>query len=178
MNILGSDLQTLGIGLLVARVIVGLVMSAHGAQKLFGWFGGYGLNATGEFMVKLGFNQGRVFAALASMIEITSGLLVALGFLGPIGPALMISVMVVAAITVHRKNGLFAAKNGIEMPLLYGAAALAFAMVGFGPYSLDALFGWLYVWSPAMTWIVLAAGVIGALANVALRSVVKPAVKT
>lgn len=175
MNGLGSDLQTLGLGLFVARVIVGLMMSAHGAQKLFGWFGGYGLNATGEFMVKLGFNQGRVFAALASVIEITSGLLVALGFLGPIGPALMISVMVVAGITVHWQNGLFAAKNGIEIPLLYSAAALAFAMTGYGPYSLDALFRWLYVWSPGMTWIVLDAGVVGGLANVALRRIAKPA---
>ena len=178
MNSLGTDLQTLGIGLMVARVIIGLLMAAHGAQKLFGWFGGYGLNATGEFMVKLGFNQGRVFAALASIIEITSGLLIALGFLGPIGPALMISVMLVAAITVHWPNGLFAAKNGIEIPLLYAAAALALAMVGFGPYSLDALFGWLYVWSPAMTWIVLDAGVVGGLANVALRRIAKPAAKT
>lgn len=171
----GSDLQTLGIGLLVARVIVGLMMSAHGTQKLFGWFGGYGLNATGEFMVGLGFSQGRAFAAIASIVEITSGLLVALGFLGPIGPALMISVMIVAAITVHWKNGLFAAKNGVEIPLLYSSAALTFAMVGFGYYSLDALFA--NHWSQNLIWIVLGLGVLGGLANAALSIMMKPAAK-
>lgn len=178
MNNFGSDLQTLGIGLLLARLIIGLMMAAHGTQKLFGWFGGYGLGPTGEFMVQLGFNQGRAFAAIASIVEILSGLLVALGFLGPIGPALMISVMIVAAITVHWKNGLFASKNGIEIPLLYMATALAFAMVGFGQYSLDALLGIAGRSSPEITWLVLAAGVAGGLANVALRHVAKPAVKT
>jgi Predicted membrane protein len=169
--------QTFGIGLLVARVIVGLVMAAHGTQKLFGWFGGYGLNATGEFMVQLGFNQGRAFAALASLIEIASGLLVALGFLGPVGPALMISVMIVASITVHWKNGLFASKNGIEIPLLYMAAALTFAMVGYGPYSLDSLFGIKDPWVPSFTWIILAAGALGGLANVALSKAMKKTAK-
>ena len=177
MNNIGSDLQTLGVGLLIARLIIGLVMAAHGTQKLFGWFGGSGLNMTGEFMVKLGFNQGRAFAAAASLVGITSGLLVALVFLGPIGPALMISVMIVAAITVHWKNGLFAGKNGIELPLLYIAAALAFATAGFGPYSLDALFGIADRWSPGIIWLALAVGVAGALGNVALRSFAKPAAK-
>src|SRR5262245_33279492 len=101
--------DTMSLGLLVARVVVGLVMAAHGAQKLLGWFGGYGLNKTGEFFVHLGFTQGRTFATLASVTEITSGLLIALGLLGPVGPALMISVMIVAAITVHWEHGLFAA---------------------------------------------------------------------
>jgi len=99
------DLQTLSIGLLFARIVIGLLMAAHGAQKLFGWFGGYGLNKTGEFFIHLGFARGRTFAAAASVTEITSGLLVALGFLGPIGPALMISVMIVAAVTVHLEHG-------------------------------------------------------------------------
>src|SRR5215211_3817615 len=103
-----AHMQTLSIGLLVIRLVIGLVMAAHGAQKLFGWFGGYGLNKTGEFFVHLGFQQGRAFATAASVAEITSGLLFALGFLGPVGPALMISVMIVAIITVHWSNGLFA----------------------------------------------------------------------
>ena len=90
-------------GLLVARLVIGLLMAAHGTQKLFGWFGGYGLNTTGEFFVQLGFERGRAFAALASVAEVASGLLVTLGFLGPVGPALMISVMLVAAISVHWK---------------------------------------------------------------------------
>ncbi len=165
----GVDLETLGIGLLVARVVIGLVMAAHGAQKLFGWFGGYGLNKTGEFFVHLGFRPGRAFAAAASVTEITSGLLVALGFLGPIGPALMISVMIVAAITVHWEHGLFATNNGVEVPLLYATAALAFAVTGYGRYSLDAWLGIADRWTPTITWIVLGAGALGGFANAAIR---------
>src|SRR5215210_2975452 len=133
--------QTLSIGLLLTRVVIGLVMAAHGAQKLFGWFGGYGLSKTGEFFAHLGFRPGRAFAAVASVTEITSGLLVALGLLGPIGPALMISVMIVAMITVHWEHGLFAGNNGIEVPLLYATVALGLGLIGYGSYSLDAWLG-------------------------------------
>lgn len=164
-----TDPQMLGIGLLVARLVLGLLMAAHGAQKLFGWFGGYGLNATGEFMVQLGFPSGRAFASAASVGEIASGLLVALGLLGPIGPALMISVMIVAAVTVHLKNGVFATSNGIELPLLYGTGALAIALAGFGPFSLDALLGIATIWTPRITALMLAIGVIGGIANLMVR---------
>lgn len=164
-----TDPQMLGIGLLVARLVLGLLMAAHGAQKLFGWFGGYGLNATGEFMVQLGFPSGRAFASAASVGEIASGLLVALGLLGPIGPAIMISVMIVAAVTVHLRNGVFATQNGIELPLLYGTGALAIALAGFGPYSLDALLGSSSIWTPRVTALVLAIGVVGGFANLVIR---------
>jgi putative oxidoreductase len=159
----------MSIGLLLARVVIGLVMAAHGAQKLFGWFGGYGLNKTGEFFGHLGFRPGRTFAALASLTEITSGLLIAFGFLGPVGPALMISVMIVAAITVHWEHGLFAANNGIEVPLLYATAAIGFALAGFGQYSIDAVLGIAHLWTAPITWAILGAGIIGGLGNVALR---------
>src|SRR5687768_44161 len=89
----GAALST---GLLVARLVFGLSLSAHGAQKLLGWFGGYGLNATGEFFTQIGFRPGRTFAAIASLTEVVAGLLIAVGLLGPIGPALMLSVMIVA----------------------------------------------------------------------------------
>jgi len=169
MGTYAIDLQSLSIGLLVVRVTVGLIMAAHGAQKLLGWFGGYGLRGTGEFFVQLGFQPGPAFAAAASISEIISGLLVALGFLGPIGPALMISVMIVAAMTVHWEHGLFAANNGIELPLLYGAVAFGLALTGFGEYSVDALFGVAGRWSAPFTWIVLVLGVAGGFVNLALR---------
>lgn len=169
MNAYAVDLQTLSIGLLIARVVVGLLMAAHGAQKLFGWFGGYGLHKTGEFMVQLGFRPGRAFATAASLGEIAGGLLVALGFLGPIGPALMISVMIVAMITVHSGHGLFATNNGIELPLLYATAAFGLATAGFGPYSLDAWLGIAGRWTATITWIVLSLGIVGGFANLALR---------
>ena len=169
-----ADLSTVSFGLLVLRVVVGLYMAAHGAQKLLGWFGGYGLRGTGEFFVQLGFQPGPAFAAAASISEIISGLLVTLGFLGPIGPALMISVMIVAAMTVHWEHGLFAAKNGIELPLLYGAAAFALALTGFGQYSLDNLLGIAGHLPLTYTWIALTIGIIGGFANLALRR--RPAV--
>jgi putative oxidoreductase len=169
MNENALDLQTLGVGLLIARVVVGLLMAAHGTQKLFGWFGGYGLKNTGEFFVQLGFNPGRAFATAASLGEITSGLLIALGFLGPIGPAIMISVMIVAMITVHWEHGVWATNNGIELPLLYATAAFGLAMTGFGPYSLDALLGISSRWTSTVTLIVLGVGIVGGLANLLAR---------
>jgi putative oxidoreductase len=156
-------------GLLIGRVVFGLLMAAHGTQKLFGWFGGYGLAGTGGFFESLGFRPGRFFAALASSAELVGGAMVALGFLGPIGPALMLSVMIVAAASVHWHHGLFAASNGIEVPLLYGAGAAALALTGPGQYSLDGLIGLTQVWTPAVVWAALAVGVLGAVANLAIR---------
>ena len=164
-----SDLSTFGLGVLVPRIIIGALMAGHGAQKLFGWFGGYGLNATGQFMAQLGFTPGRAFAATASITEIIAGVLIVFGFLGPIGPALMLSVMIVAAVTVHWKNGVFAATNGVEVPLLYAVAAVALALIGFGPYSVDTWLGLADRIPAAATWIALAAGAAGAFANLAMR---------
>src|SRR5437764_2248301 len=104
MEMLGGYMLHLGLFLL--RLVLGLLMAAHGGQKLFGWLGGYGLEATGGFFDTLGFRPGRLFATLASVGEYVSGFLVALGLLGPIGPALMLSVMIVAAISVHWGKGL------------------------------------------------------------------------
>jgi putative oxidoreductase len=169
MNMNALDTATIGVGLLAVRVVIGLVMAAHGAQKLLGWFGGYGLSKTGEFFDALGFQPGRTFAAMASITEMTSGLLVALGLLGPVGPALMISVMIVAAFTVHWQHGLFATNNGIEVPMLYATVALGLALVGYGPFSVDAWLGGTTRFSPAITWIVLTAGALGGITNLAIR---------
>jgi len=156
-------------GLLVGRLIVGLLMAAHGSQKVFGWFGGYGLSGTGGFFEQLGFRPGRFFAAVAGGAELVSGLLLAVGFLGPIGPALILSVMLVAAVTVHLPGGIFAQSNGIEVPVLYGTAAAAFALTGFGSYSLDAALGLASFWTPGLRLAVLALGIVGGVANLAIR---------
>jgi putative oxidoreductase len=156
-------------GLLVARVATGLLMAAHGSQKLFGSFGGYGLTATSGFFEKLGFRPGRVFAAAAGSSEFVAGLLLVAGFLGPIGPALMFSVMIVAALSVHWQNGLFAGTNGIEVPLLYAIAAAALALTGPGRFSLDAAAGLSHFWTPVESVLALALGALAAVANLAAR---------
>ena len=154
-------------GLLIARMVFGLLMAAHGTQKLFGWFGGYGLAGTAGFFEQLGFRPGKLFAAAAAGTELVAGLLVAVGLLGPLGPALIVSVMIVAAVTVHWQHGVFAQNNGIELPLLYGVTALALAVTGYGAFSLDAALA--LTWSEPVIWVVLAIGVIGGFGTLAIR---------
>jgi putative oxidoreductase len=156
-------------GLLLVRIVFGLLMAAHGAQKWFGWFGGHGLTATAGFFEALGFRPARLFATTAAATEIASGLLMALGLLGPVGPALMVSVMIVAAISVHWKNGLFAANGGIEVALLYGAVAASLTLIPPGRYSLDAAFGLTSLWTPAIGWLALGVGIVGGVGSLLLR---------
>jgi putative oxidoreductase len=145
-------------------------MAAHGAQKLFGWFGGHGLAGTAGFFESVGFRPGRALALAAGLGETASGLLIALGLLGPVGPAVMLSVMIVAS-SLHWNHGLFAMNNGIELPLLYGAGAVALASTGYGDISLDTLFGIAGFWTPELLWAALALGVLGGVANLLLRHV-------
>ena len=156
-------------GLLIARLVLGTLIAAHGTQKLFGWFGGYGLTGTGGFFEQLGFLPGRTFAAAASVTEIAAGVLLVLGFLGPIGPALLLSVMIVAAVSVHWNHGLFASTNGIEVPLLYATGALTLALTGPGSYSLDAVLGLDRLWTPGLEWAAIGAGVLAAVVNLTAR---------
>lgn len=163
------DAATLSLGLLVGRIVLGVLLAGHGAQKLFGWFGGHGLAATGGYFESLGFRPGRLFAAAAAVTEVGGGLLLALGALGPVGPALVVAVMIVAAGTVHWKHGIFAASGGIEVPLLYGTGALALGLTGHGLYSIDALLGIASLWTPGLTLAVLGLGVAGGFVNLAVR---------
>ena len=162
-------------GILALRLVLGLLMAAHGAQKLFGWFGGHGLAGTGRFFESLGFRPGRLFASAAGISEFGGGLLVTLGLFGPVGPSLMLSVMIVAAVSVHWPNGLFAMSNGIEVPLLYGVGALALALAGPGLFSLDGLLGLTPLWTSTVRCAVLIAGILGGVANLALRRKPTPA---
>lgn len=155
--------------LLVARILFGLGIAAHGAQKLFGWFSGGGINKTGEFMVMLGWNQGQLFATAAGLGEFGGGVLVALGFLGPIGPAVMILVMLVAIFSVHIRNGFFVGKNGIELPGLYAMGAFLLAFTGPGRYSLDNLLGLQWLSTTRHAWIAVGTAVIIAVLNLAIR---------
>jgi putative oxidoreductase len=163
------------IALLIARLFLGLGLASHGAQKLFGWFGGGGLNKTGEFFVKLGWNQGRSFATAAGLDELGSGLLVAVGILGPVGPALMAVVLLTATLTVHVRNGFFATKNGVELPMVYVMGALLLAFTGPGVYSFDHILGLEWLSTPNNAWIAFGVAAVIALINYVVRRPPPPA---
>lgn len=159
----------MAIALLAARIILGLGLFAHGAQKLFGWFGGYGIKGTGGFFESIGFKPGPMFAVAAGLGEIGGGLLTVLGLGGPIGPALIIMVMLVAILTVHIGNGYWASNQGYELNASIIAAALALAFAGPGVYSLDTALGIDAIWTDPIRWIAIGAAVVLALLNLAAR---------
>lgn len=124
----------------LVRVTAGLLLVPHGAQKLFGWFGGYGVEATGQFFAaKLGLPAS--LALLAGLIEFFGGLLLAIGLLTRPVAALVFGLMAVAVVQVHLGVGFFWTNGGFEYPLFWGIVALSFAIRGGGRYSVDALVG-------------------------------------
>ncbi len=124
------------------RVAAGLMLMPHGAQKLFGWFGGYGIAGTGGFFAdKLGLEPGVLWAALVGGTEFFGGLFLALGLLTrPVAAAIAV-LMAVAVFKIHLGNGFFWNSGGYEYPLFWGLVALAFVLKGGGATSLDARIG-------------------------------------
>ena len=164
------------LGLLLVRLVIGLIFMAHGSQKLFGWFGGHGLKGTGGFFESLGFRPGTLFAFLAGVGEFGGGALIALGFLGPVGAMLAGATMLVAIVSVHLPKGFWAQNGGYEMPLVFGTAAFALAFAGPGQYSLDYAFGLTGLDAALYVWIALGLAIVGGLAAASLRR--KPAQAT
>ena len=160
-------------GLLILRLVVGLTMAAHGAQKLFGSFGGYGLAGTGGFLEQLGFVPGRRNALFAGLAEFGGGLLLAVGLATPLAATLIISVMFVAIATVHLKNGFFNTKQGYEYNLTLSAVALSVAIIGAGPVSLDAVLG-IHDAGPVWGLAALVAGLVGGAVQLANRRAPEP----
>jgi len=156
-------------GILLIRGLFGIAIAAHGAQKVFGWFGGYGLKGTGGFFEGLGFRPGVAFAAAAGLSELGGGVLLTLGLFTPFGAAAVFAAMLVAMVSVHIKNGFFAMGNGIELPFLYAASALGVAFTGPGAFSLDALLGLTFLSEPPLVEGALLLAGLGAAATLALR---------
>lgn len=124
------------------RIVTGLLLVPHGAQKLFGWFGGHGLSATGEFFSsQLGYPAGFTIALIVGLTEFVGGILLAVGALTrPVALAVFV-LMAVVVLDVHLPNGFFWTAGGYEYPLMWGVLALAFVIKGAGRHSVDALVG-------------------------------------
>ncbi|HEX3960880.1 MAG TPA: DoxX family protein [Trebonia sp.] len=153
------------IALLASRGVLGGYLAAHGAQKLFGTFGGHGIEPTAAAFEGLGLRPGRVTATTAGLAELGGGVLTAAGLASPVGPVAIAGTMVVASVT-HRAGGPFAADRGYELPATNLAAAVALAAVGPGRYSLDDLTGLRL--HRIITGTVVAGAVAGAAVNVAM----------
>ena len=164
----------MSIGILILRLVAGLTLAAHGAQKLFGWFGGYGLAGTGGFLEQLGFVPGKRNALFAGLAEAIGGLLLALGLATPLAAAVIIAVMTVASVSVHLKHGFFNHNQGYEYTMMLAVIALSIAITGPGPISLDALLG---VRDAGAGWglLALVVGLAGAGLRLAQRQVPAPA---
>jgi putative oxidoreductase len=139
----GGYLQAMlmALGLLILRLVVGLTVAAHGAQKLFGWWGGTGMTTWTQAVKKLRIRPTRPWAWIAALSEFGGGLLLALGLLSPLGSLAIAGAMLVAIATVHLARGFWAAKGGYEFNLSLITGGAAIALTGPGAYSLDGALG-------------------------------------
>jgi len=126
-----------GFGLTILRVLVGITFMAHGSQKLFGWFGGYGLAGVAQWMESIGLAPGYLMALMAGSAEFFGGLALVIGLLVRPASAVLAITMLVAIFSVHIGNGFFMANNGYEFALALLAATLALLVEGAGRLSLD-----------------------------------------
>jgi putative oxidoreductase len=147
------------VGLLILRLALGLLIIAHGTQKAFGWFHGMGPAATAELFDTWAFRPSRAMVYLASATECFGGLLMVLGLATPLATAMLVGTLSVACVP-NLANGLWAARGGYELPLLYAAIAVAVGFTGGGRYSVDRVVG-----LPHPLWIGLAALVVGLLST-------------
>ena len=151
----------MGLGKLVLRATLGGYFFGHGMQKLTGWFGGHGPEATGEFFEQVGLRPGKESALIAGAAEAGGGTLLAFGFLTPAAVSMLTGVMTNAIRHVHWKNGLWNNDGGIELPVLVLAGLAALADSGPGRYSLDEALG-IRLRGPVVTALAMGAGAVGA----------------
>lgn len=124
---------------LILRIPTGIILAAHGSQKLFGWFGGHGLEGTAQWMASIGLEPGWLMATLAGGAEFFGGIALILGLLTRPAAAISAFTMLIAILSAHLSNGFFLSNNGIEYALALFAATAALAIQGAGAWSLDQL---------------------------------------
>jgi putative oxidoreductase len=145
-------------GLLLLRVMLGALLIGHGFQKTLGWFHGPGLRTTASLFENWGFRPGQPMVVLAASCEVLAGSLLIMGLGTPLAAAITIGTMAVAA-APSIPNGLWAARGGFELPLVYAVLGAVIALTGPGSLSIDSLIGVsLPMWSGAIT---IAVGVVG-----------------
>ncbi|MGW7052404.1 DoxX family membrane protein [Streptomyces sp. NPDC054887] len=162
-----SSLRGYDAGLLVLRLALGLTMAAHGAQKLFGWFGGGGLEGTGQFFTASGYPAGEALAVVAGLTETLGGLGLALGLLTPLAGAAVLGTMV--NVLAVKWGGGFFAPAGVEYEVLLTAAAAALTLTGPGRYAADRFLPGLREHRPAYGAAAVAVGLLVAGATLLLR---------
>ena len=164
------------LGLLIVRVVIGLLFAVHGTQKLFGWFGGHGLKGTAGFMGQLRYRNPQAAALAAGVFETGAGLFLAAGFLTPLAAAAVIGVMLNAVVSAKLKAGLI---GGYELDVLYAVGAVGLAVPGAGRYSIDDALHEAFGWTLAGTaWGFIALGLGVAIATLVLASRVPAEVVT
>ena len=132
---------TVNVGLLILRIVVGLLFAGHGAQKLFGWFGGRGMAGQTGIMERLGMSPAPVWAWISALAEFLGGLGLLFGLLTPLAAVALLGTMIVAIAKVHWPKGVWNTNGGFEFPLTLSAVAFVIGLTGPGFYSLDRILG-------------------------------------
>ena len=157
-----SSINGTDVGLLIARVGLAVLLAGHATQKLFGWFRGMGVTATGEMFDRLGFRPGKLMVVVAGAGELVGASLVGFGLLTSLGVAVILGTMIVAAATLAGK-GLWAHLGGCEVPVVYALLAVVIGVAGPGRLSLDNALGWLAFDRWPVTGLAIAIGCLAAI---------------
>ncbi|HEY8865054.1 MAG TPA: DoxX family protein [Candidatus Dormibacteraeota bacterium] len=168
--------MSISFGLLILRLVIGLIVAAHGAQKLFGWWAGPGMSNWTLSVQRLRIRPAQPWAWVAALAEFGGGLLLALGLLSPLGSLALVGAMSVAIATVHLSKGFWLSKGGYEFNLAIIGGAVALAFTGPGAYSLDNALG-IHLPEPGSLIVGTIALIIGVTVTLVTRKQAEPVTK-